>query len=86
MTEQEPKFDRNALKKMIKERGYKQKVIAEKAGIKESKMSLILSEKRKCDVEDYVRICIALGVPMTTFIRYIENKTPCCNTTFCKDS
>ena len=45
IVKQEPKFDRNALKKMIKERGYKQKVIAEKAGIKESKCRLFFQEK-----------------------------------------
>lgn len=61
-------FDRNAIKKMIEEKGYKQKVIAEKAEITERQLSLILSGKRKCDVEEYVRICSALGVPIATFI------------------
>ena len=68
-------FDRNALKQMIEEKGYKQKVIAEKAEITERQLSLILSGKRKCDVEEYVRICAVLGVPMATFI--IENTKSC---------
>lgn len=61
-------FDRNAVKKMIKQKGYKQKIIAERAKITERQFSLILSGKRKCDVEEYVRICEALGVSVTTFI------------------
>lgn len=61
-------FDRNAIKKMIKQKGYKQKIIAERAKITERQFSLILSGKRKCDVEEYVRICEALGVSVTTFI------------------
>ena len=66
-------FDRKAVKKMIEEKGYKQKIIAEKAEMTERQLSLILSGKRKCDVEEYVRICAALGVPIVTFI--IENST-----------
>lgn len=61
-------IDRNAIKKMIGERGYKQKVIAEKAKVTERQLSLILSGKRKCDVDEYIRICIALEVPVATFI------------------
>ncbi len=61
-------FDRKAMKKMITEKGYKQKIIAERAQISERQLSLILSGKRKCDVEEYVRICTALEVPIQTFI------------------
>lgn len=61
-------FDRNAVKRMIEEKGCKQKAIAEKARITERQLSLILSGKRRCDVEEYVRICVALGVPLATFI------------------
>lgn len=61
-------FDRNAVKKMIEEKGCKQKAIAEKAKITERQLSLILSGKRKCDIEEYVRICVALSVPVSTFI------------------
>ncbi len=64
-------FDRSAVKKMIENNGIKQKAIAEKAKITERQFSLILSGKRKCDIDEYVRICMALNVPITTFI--IEN-------------
>lgn len=61
-------FDNNAVGELIKEKGYKQKAIAEKAKITESQLSLIISGKRKCDVEEYVRICTALNVPIKTFL------------------
>lgn len=61
-------FDRNAVKKMIEDNGIKQKAVAERADITERQFSLILSGKRKCDIEEYVRICMALNVPVTTFI------------------
>lgn len=64
-------FDNEAIGKIIKEKGYKQKAIAEKAKITERQLSLIISGKRKCDVEEYVRICTALNVPIKTFL--IEN-------------
>lgn len=64
-------FDRNAVKRMIENNGIKQKAVAEKADITERQFSLILSGKRKCDIDEYVRICMALNVPVTTFI--IEN-------------
>ena len=61
-------FDRNAVKQMIENNGIKQKAVAEKADITERQFSLILSGKRKCDIDEYVRICMALNVPVTTFI------------------
>ncbi len=61
-------FDRKAVKKMIEEKGYKQKIIAEKAKMTERQLSLILLGKRKCDIEEYVRICKALDVPVATFL------------------
>ncbi|MBD5469167.1 MAG: helix-turn-helix transcriptional regulator [Lachnospiraceae bacterium] len=56
------------MEKQISDKGYKQKVIATWAGITERQLSLIISGKRKCDVEEYVRICAALEVPVTAFI------------------
>ncbi|MBD5504124.1 MAG: helix-turn-helix transcriptional regulator [Lachnospiraceae bacterium] len=64
-------FDRNAVRQMIETSGLKQKIVAERADITERQFSLILSGKRKCDIDEYVRICTALNVPVTTFI--IEN-------------
>lgn len=65
-------FDRNAVKQMIENKGIKQKVVAEKAEITERQFSLILSGKRKCDIDEYVRICMALNVPVATFIMDYE--------------
>lgn len=62
-------FNRLALKKFIDESGLKQKAIAEKSGISESKLSLILTGKRGCDVDEYARICKAIGVPLTKFVK-----------------
>ena len=61
-------FDRAKLKRFIDEKGYKQKVIAQKAGITEHQLSLILQGKRKCDIDEYVRLCVTLEVPFTEFI------------------
>ncbi len=61
-------FDRGKLRKFIEEKGYKQKVIAQKANITEHQFSLILQGKRKCDIDEYVRICVTLEVPFTEFI------------------
>lgn len=61
-------FNRRKMKRFIEEKGYKQKVIAQKAYITEHQFSLILQGKRGCDVDEYVRICAILEVPFTMFI------------------
>lgn len=61
-------FDRRKLKDFIEEKGYKQKAIAQRSGITEHQLSLILQGKRKCDVDEYVRICLTLEVPLALFI------------------
>lgn len=57
------------LRRYIEESGIKQKHISEKAGIPEPKLSLILSQKRKCEVGEYASICNALGVEIGRFIK-----------------
>lgn len=66
-------FNRIALKNYIDEVGLKQKAIAEKAGITESQLSLILNGKRSCDVDEYARICKAVGVSITKFINRLSD-------------
>lgn len=61
-------FDRVALKDYINEMGLKQKSIADKAGLSQSKLSLILTGERKCEVNEYAKICKAIGVPLNKFI------------------
>ncbi|HJB15235.1 MAG TPA: helix-turn-helix domain-containing protein [Candidatus Blautia excrementipullorum] len=57
------------LRKYIEDCGIKQKYIAEKANMAESKLSAILNKKRKCEVGEYANICKALGVEFEKFIK-----------------
>lgn len=61
--------DVNEIKAYIEKSGFKQKAIAEKSGIEESKLCLSLQGKRKLEAGEYANICNALGVPMTTFVK-----------------
>ena len=45
------------MKKYFESHGLKQKYVAECSGIKVATLSLILSGKRKCSLEEYVRLC-----------------------------
>ena len=57
------------LKDFIDKSGLKQKAIAEKSGVPEVQLCLILQGKRKCEVGEYASICNALGVKVDRFIR-----------------
>lgn len=61
-------FNRQKLKTYFMERGIKQKYIAQKSGISERTLSLILSGKRSCDIDEYTKICLSLDVPFTFFL------------------
>lgn len=61
-------FNREALQKYIEEQGFKQKAIAAKSGIDDTAFSKILSGNRKCEVNEYIAICKALGVKPNKFI------------------
>lgn len=62
-------LDLMALKDFIDKSGLKQKVIAEKSGVSEVQLCLILQGKRKCEVGEYASICDALGVRVDKFIK-----------------
>ncbi len=62
-------FDIHGLKQYIDETGIKQKVIAEKAGMSETTLCLILQGKRKCEVNECVNICNALNVKLEMFVK-----------------
>lgn len=52
--------------------GIKQKVVAERAGLGEAKLCLILQGKRELKASEYANICKAIGVPMDTFLKEKE--------------
>lgn len=60
--------DTNLINKFIKENQIKNKSIAEKSGLSESKLSLILKGKRRCEINEYCSICMALNVPFNKFV------------------
>lgn len=69
------------LKNFIDKSGLKQKTIAEKSGVPEVQLCLILQGKRKCEVGEYASICDALGVKVDRFIRKsprMPDKTKSC--------
>ncbi len=47
--------------------GIKQSYIAKKAGIPENIFCMMLNDKRRIEVNEYMRICDALGVPLEKF-------------------
>lgn len=49
------------LKLYMKEKGYKQKVIAEKSGFTENQMSQILNGRRDITADEFETICNALN-------------------------
>ncbi|MBR3785983.1 MAG: helix-turn-helix transcriptional regulator [Firmicutes bacterium] len=61
--------DVKEIKEYFEETGIKQKPIAEKTGIGESKLSLVLAGKRKLEAGEYASLCVALGVPMNRFVK-----------------
>lgn len=61
--------DVSAIKLYIEHAGFKQKTIAEKSGLDESKLCMSLQGKRKLEAGEYANICSVLGVPMTMFVR-----------------
>ena len=61
--------DFNEIRDYFKNNGIKQKVIAERSGIGEAKLSLILQGKRKLEAGEYAGLCSALNVPMNTFVK-----------------
>lgn len=62
-------IDVKEIKRYICDSGLKQKTIAEKAGLDECKLSLVLQEKRKLEATEYANICKAIGVPMNKFLK-----------------
>lgn len=57
------------IKRYVVENGIKQSAIAKKANIREDTFSMILNGKRKISVDEYITICIAMGVSPMMFIQ-----------------
>ncbi len=64
--------DVSEIKLYIERSGFKQKAVAEKSGLDESKLCLSLQGKRKLEAGEHANICSALGVPMTMFVKPVE--------------
>lgn len=62
-------FDFLELKRYIEDCGIKQKVVAEKSGIDEAKLCMILQGKRKCEAGEYASLCKVLKVNPNTFMK-----------------
>ena len=62
-------IDVSEVKLYIERSGFKQKAVAEKSGLDESKLCMSLQGKRKLKAGEYANICNALGVPMTMFVK-----------------
>lgn len=59
------------IKNKIDDLGIKQKTIADRTGISESKLSLSLREKRKLSVGEYASICIFLKADFKEFLKEV---------------
>ena len=55
------------IKEYLQEKGIKQSFVAEKTGIPRPILSMILNDQRRIEVNEYMRICDAIGVSMEFF-------------------
>lgn len=66
------------IKVYLVENGLKQAHIAKKAGIPEPIFCMMLNDKRRIEVNEYMRICDAIGVPLEQFKPRMPDKTKSC--------
>ena len=50
------------LSEQIKEKGVKQKYIAQKTGISSQKISASLSGRRKIKTDEFISVCVVVGI------------------------
>lgn len=62
-------IDIKSMKDYIDESGIKQKSVADKSGVGEVKLCLILQGKRKLEASEYANICKTMNVPMNKFLK-----------------
>lgn len=58
----------SSIKEYMKQNGIRQNFIAERTGISAPILNLILNNKRGIDVNEYIKICEAIGVEFSKFI------------------
>lgn len=56
------------IKEYIESRGMTQTFLSEKSGVPTVKLNLILNGKRKITLDEYERVCWALGVDVGKFL------------------
>lgn len=56
----------------IREMGIKQSVIASKTGLSEQTVSTIMKGKRKMTIDDFVKICKAIGKEPNDFMEEVS--------------
>lgn len=64
-------IDYDKLKDFMISSGLKQKVTAERAGLTEAQMSMLLQQKRGMSASEYANICRAVGASMEDFLKEI---------------
>lgn len=55
------------IKKYIEKKGIKQTFVSEKTGIPAPILNMMLNDKRKIEVNEYMKICDAIGAPLEQF-------------------
>ncbi len=60
------------LKFIIRNSGFKQKVIAERAGYSEKQLSALVTGRKKMYAEDVSKICVALNITPNQLYGYEE--------------
>lgn len=66
------------IKVYLVKNGLKQAHIAKKAEIPEPIFCMMLNDKRRIEVNEYMRICDAIGVPLEQFRARMPDKTKSC--------
>lgn len=64
----------SAIKKYLKANGIKQTYVSEKTGIPAPILNMMLNDSRKIEVNEYIKICDAIGVPLEQFRPRMPNK------------
>lgn len=65
-------LDTELLRKTILDRGYKQSVIAQKAGVTPAALSMMLLGRQRMDVDVFLKICAAIREEPETFMHKPE--------------
>ena len=55
------------IKKHLEKKGIKQSHVSEKTGIPAPILNMMLNDNRKIEVNEYMKICDAIGVPLDQF-------------------